>query len=134
MGKDMTNDKTAVVARLRAAAAERARQAEADGREQGRRWAEECADPVQLRRLQAADDQTPSPWADHLKAVATPGGENLPVALYHLIEPGAADVREVDWFWQDVLDEDVRRLTEPGFAAGFVLGALEVWQGVKADV
>lgn len=130
----MTNDKATVVARLRSAAADRARQAEADGRDQGRRWAEDLADPVQLRRLEAADDQTPAPWAEHLEAIATPGGENLPGVLYRLIEAGEADDREVEWFWQDVLGEDVRRLSESAFAAGFVLGALDVWRGVKAEV
>jgi hypothetical protein len=112
-------------ARLRAAAAAMAERSRAAGREDGRAWAADLAEPAQLRRLALGGG---------FAAVRGVGPGELPVALYAAVMGYASeftDPAESDAFWERLLPGDPDAIRDDYFTAGFVAGALEVWEEVR---
>ncbi len=117
-----------VVARLRASKRSLQSDRSKAGFAQGKAWAENYAEAVELERLEKqihAQEHTSFDWNN-----AYSSGENFAF----VIAPEDDGDREVaERFWS-VFDRGPELSGDPGFVNGFAEGAMEVWDRVKDEL
>jgi hypothetical protein len=140
----MTSEKkAAVVRRLRADVERRTREAaawqeaedkklaeiERSGFEAGRKWAEETATVQELERLPDALKAIESLYDPHMHAACAIGGRAV-ATRQDGDDRGYWNASDRFWLSVGVNPSDA----ESPFCDGFVKGAVEVWQSVKAEL
>jgi len=112
-----------VIARLKASQEKSNAKFFAQGEIDGRKWSENWAEAIELKRLETALD---SGYWDFEEE----GSGNL---FCLLVKPGMrGDQRGIADFWADVTGE--REVPEPVYIQGFASGAMEVWNRVKDQI
>jgi len=121
-----------VIKRLKAAQEADANNDHLAGRAAGERWVKTRARPKQLRSLQMAVEDA----GGSEELLYQGGGEPYPPAtLWSAINVDKElDVGEMNAFWEVVLDPVPGRIENPDFAAGFIDGALDLWEKVEDQV
>jgi hypothetical protein len=124
-------NKDDVVQRLKAAAEKEVLEEYQEGKQAGRRWAEEEATPKELGRLEA--HLGPGPGRGFSGGGVNPaaGADALVFALWPKAE---GDGYSADELWEQILAGDAGRARDPDFRRGFGDGALELWREVKAEL
>jgi hypothetical protein len=127
-----------VVERLRASRAKARSEKYQQGLAAGERWAREDAEADEL---QALDRWQPSDsrncvcnLADAVEEAADADDPAVGFMLWQAMHPNdEADWGQAKYFWEDAI-ADEQLIEDPGFALGFVEGALAVWGKVKNEL
>ncbi len=138
MSKEKPDDMSKAFRRLRAAAADELRQHFNPGKTTGESWAKEKALPSQLKRLARRVAQ--SGKKDDIGTVETyvahtdEYGSVAECLCWDLLGPGDDEDIDPQEFWEKELGKKGAKLIQnEGFAAGFIVGALWVWEEFKAS-
>ena len=122
---------TEVIARLKAAAKVEENESIAEGGKAGEAWAKNQAKPRELRRLDAATDETTG--GVHGLFIGRPGHLGHAGGIAEIITGKSIDSDDFNLFWSGILD-DTTLVFDDDFMLGFVMGALEVWAAVEPHI
>lgn len=131
------SDLTNAFKRLKAAEAEEIKRYFDPGKAAGDKWAKEKAYPSQLKRLarhieQSGTGDEPGTVEDWI-ARTDQYGSVADCLCWDLRDPTEEDGDSLEFWEAEIGKSDAKAIQHEGFAAGFIVGALWVWEEYKAS-